>query len=193
MRHQNQFDSRQGIAQLPGRRSNELGFTLIELLIVVAIILVIAAIAIPNFLRSRMAANQAAAVASVRTITTASVVYNSMWNNGYPPTLASLGGPSSAVASCDQAILLDEIITTPPNAKSGYTFAYTGEDGAMPTQPANCGSPGFNGYLVTAVPEILGQTGTNSYCSYTPGVIHFDVTGSPATSETTCDALPTLQ
>jgi type IV pilus assembly protein PilA len=174
------------------RRPGNSGFTLIELLIVIAIILVIAAIAIPNFLRSRMAANQAAAVESLRTFTTASVVYDSTWGNGYPPSMAALGGVPTATATCDAAILVDQIITTPPNIKSGYTFGYTGQGGNVTGEPPNCGSPGFNGYLVTAAPAIVAQTGTDSYCSYTPGVIHFDVTGVVSASEASCDALPTL-
>ncbi|MGA9882129.1 MAG: prepilin-type N-terminal cleavage/methylation domain-containing protein [Candidatus Acidiferrales bacterium] len=192
MRHKNESTSQQCIPGSLVRRCSERGFTLIELLIVVAIILVIAAIAIPNFLRSRMAANQAAAVESVRTITTASVVYQSTWANGYPPSLAALGGPSTGTASCDQSILMDEIITTSPNTKSGYVFAYTGEEGTISDMPADCSSPGFNGYLVSTTPETVGKTGNNSYCSFTPGVIHFDISGSPITSEDGCDALPTL-
>ena len=84
------------------------GFSLIELLIVVAIILIIAAIAIPNLLRARMSANEAAAVSNLRTITSASVVYSTTWGNGYAPTLATLGG--SGTATCDQADLLDPIL-----------------------------------------------------------------------------------
>src|SRR5215472_2232985 len=71
------------------------GFSLIELLIVVAIILVIAAIAIPNFLRSRVAANQASAVESLRALSTAEFTYSSTYNEGYTATLGHLGPPSS--------------------------------------------------------------------------------------------------
>ena len=67
------------------------GFSLIELLIVVAIILIIAAIAIPNLLRARMAANEASAVGSIRTINTSAVIYTSSWGVGFPASLAALG------------------------------------------------------------------------------------------------------
>lgn len=172
-------------------RSNHNGFSLIELLIVVAIILIIAAIAIPNFLRSRMAANEASAAENLRTVTTASVVYASTWGNGFPPTLAALGGPGG-VATCDFADLVDPIITVAPNRKSGYTFAYKGINGNTPATPG-CANPGFNGYLVTATPLTVGVTGQRSFCSDTPGVIHTDSTGATAGSAAACDALNTLQ
>jgi prepilin-type N-terminal cleavage/methylation domain-containing protein len=72
------------------------GFSLIELLIVVAIILIIAAIAIPNLLRSRMAANEASAVGSIRTINTAAISYNSSYGNGFPVNLAQIGTTGAA-------------------------------------------------------------------------------------------------
>ena len=112
-------------------RRFERGFSLIELLIVIAIILIIAAIAIPNFMHSKMAANEAAAAENVRTITTASVVYSTSWGNGYPPSLDSLGG-TGATATCDLANLIDPILSTAPYTKSGYVFGYTGEEGVAP-------------------------------------------------------------
>ena len=167
------------------------GFSLIELLIVVAIILIIAAIAIPNMLRSKMTANQAAAVANLRTISTASVSYWVTYSNGYPPSLTSLGG-SLPPATCNLAVLIDESIATAPNQKSGYQFAYTGDQGNVATPPPGC-TPGFNGYLATAAPLSVGLTGDISYCTNEPGVIHYDTTGALAGSSGACDALPVIQ
>jgi type IV pilus assembly protein PilA len=168
------------------------GFSLIELLIVVAIILIIAAIAIPNMLKSKMAANQSSAVANLRTVTTASVSYWIVYGNGYPPSLAAMGGPGPG-ATCAAAVLVDDTIAAAPNQKSGYQFAYSGTQGTVTSSPAGCGAPGYNGYLVTATPISLGQTGNISYCSSEPGIIHFDTSGATAASEGACDLLPTLQ
>jgi len=167
------------------------GFSLIELLIVVAIILIIAAIAIPNMLRSRMSANQASAVANLRTVTTASVSYWVTYSNGYPASLAILGGPGPG-ATCNAAVLVDQIITAAPNQKSGYQFAFTGDQGNVANPPAGC-TPGFLGFFATAAPLTPGVTGNMSYCSSEPGIIHVDTTGAAAGTSAACDALPTLQ
>ncbi len=140
-------------------QSSNRGFSLIELLIVVAIILIIVAIAIPNLIRSRIAANEASAVQNLRTITTASVVYNSTWGNGYPPTLPSMGGVTGNPATCDAAILVEETLTTAPFQKSGYTFAYVGEGPIVVPTPAGCALPGYAGYLATALPIAQGRDG----------------------------------
>jgi type IV pilus assembly protein PilA len=184
--------ARRRVQDVGRNSSNEVrGFTLIELLVVVAIILIIAAIAIPNFMRARMSANEASAATMVRAVGTAATVYSTTWDNGYPPTLAALGGPGPA-ATCDQAVLLDGLITAAPNIKSGYQFAYTGI-GPTVTAPAGCGAPGYDAYLVTAIPAVPGFSGTRSFCSDLPGVIHYDLTGAKAPSTAACDALPAIE
>ncbi|MGA8145214.1 MAG: prepilin-type N-terminal cleavage/methylation domain-containing protein [Candidatus Acidiferrales bacterium] len=172
-------------------QQNSAGFSLIELLIVVAIILIIAAIAIPNLVRARMAANEASAAENLRTITSASVVYNTTYTNGYPPDLITLSGPPGGVANCNQAYLIDEVIAAAPNQKSGYTFSLSG---AGPTVPAavGCAAPGYNEYIVTATPMVQGVSGQRTFCSDQPNVIHFDPTGATPTTPAQCAALPTL-
>jgi len=167
------------------------GFSLIELLLVIAIILIIAAIAIPNLLRSRIAAHEAAGVEDLRAMTTAATAYSSTWGNGYPPTLAALGGIAVA-ATCDQAVLLDSNITTAPHQSNGYTFSYTGVGATIAQKPSNCSAPGFYAYLATAVPASPGVSAVRSFCSDLPGVIHYDITGAAIASPAACDALPSL-
>ena len=108
----------------------EKGFSLIELLIVVAIILIIAAIAIPNLLRARMAANEASAVGSIRTMNTAAISYSSTYGNGFPISLAQIGTTGTVAATCDNASLIDTVLTA--GTKSGYTFKVLAGNGTSP-------------------------------------------------------------
>jgi type IV pilus assembly protein PilA len=161
----------------------EKGFSLIELLIVVAIILIIAAIAIPNLLRSRMAANEASAVGSIRTMNTASITFNSTYGDGFPPTLATLGG---AGGTCQAAGLLDSVLAL--GAKSGYNFALIpGKVVVLPASvPAGCTAGFTDGYVVTAKPQTVGTTGQRAFCSDASGVIRFNPTGVVAPVSPNC-------
>jgi type IV pilus assembly protein PilA len=145
------------------------GFSLIELLIVVAIILIIAAIAIPNLLRSRMAANEASAVGSIRTINTSAVTYSSTYpSNGFPVSLVALGGASPCTASPAGACLLDAVLSA--GTKSGYKFAWSG-DGNTPSV----------GYSVTGTPVSVGGSGQRMFFSDQSGVIRYATSGAGAT------------
>jgi type IV pilus assembly protein PilA len=166
------------------------GFSLLELLIVVAIILIIAALAIPNFMQAKISANQGAAASMVRTINTAATQYSTSWSNGFPPTLATLGG-ATATASCSGALILDASITTPPNQKSGYVFAYTPQGPTNASAPAGC-SPGYSSYLITAMPASV-FTGTDSFCSDESATLHYSSTGAAISTPSACDALPAMQ
>jgi type IV pilus assembly protein PilA len=142
------------------------GFSLIELLIVVAIILIIAAIAIPNLLRSKMAANESSAVGSLRTINTAEVTYaNNYPTSGYATALGNLGGTAAncagaAYASAANACLIDNVLAG--GTKSGYAFV----------APSGGGAPATT-YASRATPITPGQTGQRYFCSDQSGVIYY--------------------
>jgi type IV pilus assembly protein PilA len=159
------------------------GFSLIELLIVVAIILIIAAIAIPNLLRSRMAANEASAVGSIRTINTAAISFNSSYGDGFPPNLSSIGTTGSTV-SCQNAEYLDALLTT--GTKSGYTFKLVHGVTVLATFPAGCTAGYSDGYVTTATPVTAGTTGQRAFCSDASGVIRFNATGTAAFTAPNC-------
>jgi prepilin-type N-terminal cleavage/methylation domain-containing protein len=175
------------------------GFSLIELLIVVAIILIIAAIAIPNLLRARIAANESSAVSSIRTINTAEVTYQMAYPTvGYAATLAALG-PGAGVYTCPAggpkqtaACLIDGVLSNngnpAGNGKSGYSFAAVGAAGAVGALLLT--------YQVGAAPLNFNQTGVRRFCSAEDGVIHFDPnTGGSTTVDTataSCAAAPYL-
>jgi type IV pilus assembly protein PilA len=185
------MSTRRQFARLQIQTGTSRGFSSIELLVVVAIILIIAAIATPQLLRTRIAANEAAAAEIIRSITTASMAYSSTWGNGFPATLATLGGPTGGLATCDFANLMDPIVTTAPNQKSGFKFSYT-PLGAPVSAPVSCSAAGSNAYLVTATPIALGVSGIRSFCGDEPGTIHFDTMGTTASSQSACEALPAL-
>src|SRR5262249_7898331 len=142
------------------------GFSLIELLIVVAIILIIAAIAIPNLLRARIAANESSAASIVRTLNTAEVSYVTAYPSvGYAAALTNLGGAAAVCVTPNStnACLIDNTLATTGNTtgKSGYKFDAVGQGGAPAT-----------GYVATATPIAVGSSGVNSFCSIEDGVVH---------------------
>jgi prepilin-type N-terminal cleavage/methylation domain-containing protein len=149
------------------------GFSLIELLIVVAIILIIAAIAIPNLLRSRMAANEASAVGSLRTINTAEVTYSTTYPNvGFAATIGALGGAAPCTtAAVGAACLIDDVLSMTA-VKSGYSFTAVGVAGA--------GSTLLVTYTATAVPTVPGQSGQRAFFTDQSGVIRYDASGAGA-------------
>jgi len=169
------------------------GFSLIELLIVVAIILIIAAIAIPSLVRSKATANEAAGAATIRTLITAAISYsNSFPAQGYPSTITNLGSPAQP---CQPdpilgACLVDNILGcgTPPCQKSNYQFTVTGlPSGALPeTDFVAFGTP------------VRPNAGNRDYCAFSDGVARGQTTpaaGAPTaalTTSTACGAFPPI-
>jgi len=146
------------------------GFSLIELLLVVTVILIIAAIAVPNFLKSRLRANEASAVASLRVINTAAITYSITFPDmGFPAQLTTLGGANPCSASSTQACLIDDSLSQ--GNKSGYSFVLTG-DGAVPSIS----------YIVTGTPQAVGGSGQRMFCTDQSGEVHYDPTGSGCTN-----------
>jgi type IV pilus assembly protein PilA len=151
-------------------RNRQKGFSLIELLIVVAIILIIAAIAIPNLLRAKIAANQASAVGSLRTLNTACIAYSTSYGQ-FPSALTNLGPiASGGTASSTSADLIDSVLSG--GSKSGYTFVF----GAGTSNQS---------YTITATPITAATTGQSMYFTDQSGVIRVNTTGSGATVAST--------
>jgi type IV pilus assembly protein PilA len=164
------------------------GFSLIELLIVVAIILIIAAIAIPNLLRAKIAANESSAIHTVREITTAEIAYHSTFGTiGFAADLASLGGPGSGACapSSTSACLLDGQVSS--GVKSGYQLFAAGF--------ASGGSTENTEFVAAAAPQRFNSTGVRSFCAVTDGVMRTNPVGSapPASTVAACIAYPIAQ
>jgi len=137
------------------------GFSLIELLIVVAIILIIAAIAIPSYLRARVSANESSAVAALRTLNTAQISYNSAYPTvGYAVSLADLSGTSCAPPSSAGACLIDTSLAA--GYRNGYTFTLSAT--ASGTAPVST-------YSVFGAPVTWNYSGMNYFCSFEDAVV----------------------
>jgi type IV pilus assembly protein PilA len=163
------------------RKRDAQGFSLIELLIVVAIILIIAAIAIPNLMRSKIAANQASAVGSLRTINTAEITYASTYNVGFTANLGALGPSTSGTPTQTNAGLIDQVLaggvasSASSSTKSGYTFTYAAGASAGSQTPS---------YTVVAAPQVQNTTGQNGYYTDQTNVIRYDPSGTATSAST---------
>jgi type IV pilus assembly protein PilA len=149
-------------------RNRQKGFSLIELLIVVAIILIIAAIAIPNLLRSKMAANEASAVATLRTLTTASIAYSTTYG-AYETDLTKLAPvPVGTAPTSDSADLVDNVLSLATPVKSGYTFTFASSGGT---------------YTINADPTTPGVTGQRHFFTDPTGVIRVNGAAAATVSD----------
>ena len=151
------------------------GFSLIELLIVLAIIFIIAGIAIPNLVRARMAANEAAAAGSVRTIATANVIYSATYGIGFAGTLAALSGTAGTSAAESLIDVTLAAATASTTSRAGYFFSYAaGPAGATPA----FNSPNLT-YSVLAQPA-TPTAGTSTFCMDPGNVVLKNPNGSTA-------------
>lgn len=165
-------------------RKNSEGFSLIELLIVVAVILIVAAIAIPNYMRARIAANEASASQSLRAINTAETTYWNTYDRGFAP-LANLGGAAPCVPSPTTACIIDSLLAA--GTKSGYGIT-TLTPGALGTVAAP--NPG---YSVNAIPVAPGLSGQRSFCTDESNVIRTDPAGGLPPNPCSTSGLGALQ
>ncbi len=150
------------------RTRQQRGFTLIELMIVVAIILLIAAIAVPNLMKSRRAANEASAVSSIKNINTAQIGYSATFGIGFADDITKLGMSTDGSVSANHGGYLDWVLAcaAQPCLKSGYNFSITDTDG-----------PPVTNFRALGVPADPGVTGQRSFCSNQLSEMTFDPDG----------------
>jgi prepilin-type N-terminal cleavage/methylation domain-containing protein len=156
------------------------GFTLMELMIVVALILIIAAIAIPSMREAEIHTNEASAVGSIRAINTAEISYMAMYG-GYANSLANLGGVEPCKKSAETACLLDQSLAG--GDKAGYKFIAAGGD---PSGGQN------TSYVVGAAPDVFDRTGKRIFCSTDKNVIRVDSNSSGSTTPPDAEQCMTL-
>jgi prepilin-type N-terminal cleavage/methylation domain-containing protein len=150
------------------------GFSLIELLIVVAIILILAAIAIPNLMQSKMTANEASAVQTLRDVNTAESVYSISFGMGFSPDLKSLGGTSGVATPSSALLIPDPVAQT--GQKEGFTFTYAVTGNNAPNN-------GVSNYTVNADPTTPGSTGRRWFFTDESFVIRGNTTGSATAAD----------
>jgi type IV pilus assembly protein PilA len=150
------------------------GFTLIELLIVMSIMLILMALAVPQMLRLKKHANELSAAQTMRTIGQAEISYNSAYAaNGFACPLSALGGDPKSGAPTPQASQLIDPALASTGQKAGYTFAVTcGTKVTINNQDV------YTSYEITGVPQAIGKTGDNGYCSDENNIVKIDPTGA---------------
>jgi len=188
--HLSLSDINKSAGRLTGRGLATTGLVLgyFGVLGLIPFILIIAAIAIPNLLRARIAANEASAAVSLRTIDAAALMYGERYSNGFPPSLLAMDGVDAGAASCDHAQLIDSVLAT--GQKNGYVFTYVAlpevegqqRPVSAPAAANGCTVAGADSFTISADPITRGTTGLRSFFVDQTGVIRWEQNG-PANAD----------